>query len=153
MVVSHLLWWRVLTMHQTCQCLLFQPIIQIFGSPDGSGPDLDGMGNRSTDAHCKCLRDMLGLCVRGLTNFENHVKTISDAVCLLTSRITNVEQIVSALSAKKVAFTEMEQNISTLTARMCKFETSAFSGSSASSLARSWPSPGQVDGSTAAGVP
>ena len=122
-----------------------------FGSPNGSGPDLDGMGNRSSDAQFKDLRDMLGPLVRGFTDFENHVKTISNAVGLLTSRITCVEQIVSAPSAKMVAFAEMEQNVSTLTAGMCKFETSALSDSGASGSSRSWLSLEQVDGSTAAG--
>ena len=35
-----------------------------FGSPDGSGPDLDGVGSRSYDAQFKKLRDMLGPLVR-----------------------------------------------------------------------------------------
>ena len=46
---------------------------------------------------------------------------------------------------------EMEQNFSTLTARMCKVETHAASASHVSGSARSWPSREQVDGSTAAG--
>ena len=47
--------------------------------------------------------------------------------------------------------TEMEQNFSTLTARVCKVETYAASASNVSGSARSWPSGEQVDGSTAAG--
>ena len=47
--------------------------------------------------------------------------------------------------------TEMEQNFSALTARMCKFETYAASASNVSGSARSWPTLEQVDGSTAAG--
>ena len=31
-----------------------------FGSPKGSGPDLDGVGHRSHDAQFKELRDVLG---------------------------------------------------------------------------------------------
>ena len=46
--------------------------------------------------------------------------------------------------------TEMEQNFSALTARMCKIETNAASASGVAGSARSWPSPGQVDGSTVA---
>ena len=46
--------------------------------------------------------------------------------------------------------TKMEQNFSTLTARMCKVETYAASASNVSGSARSWPSGEQVDGSTAA---
>ena len=45
----------------------------------------------------------------------------------------------------------MEQNFSTLTARLCKVETYAASASNVSGSARSWPSLEQVDGSTAAG--
>ena len=40
---SHLLPWRVLTMDQTCQSPV-QLTSSNFGSPNGSGPDLDGMG-------------------------------------------------------------------------------------------------------------
>ena len=112
-------------MHQTCQCLLYQPILQIFGSSSGSSPDFDGMGHRSTYAQLKELREMLGPLVREFTDFENHVTTIRNAVGLLTSRITTVEQIVSVFSAKMVAFTGMDQNFSTLTAHMCKVETFA----------------------------
>ena len=124
-VVSHLFSWRVLTMDQTCQYLLNQSLLRCF-SPNGSGPDLD---HHSYDAHFKELRDMLVPLVRGVTDFENHVKTISDSVCLVTSRITNVEQVVSALSARMVAFTKMEHNFSALAARVCKIETNVNSAS------------------------
>ena len=62
-------------------------------------------------------------------------------------RITNMEQIVSTLSTKMVAFTDMEQNFSALAARMCKVDTCPASASSVSgSPAGSWPLPGQIDG-------
>ena len=70
------------------------------GSPDGSGPDLDGMGHRSIDAQFKELRDILLPLARGFADFDNHFKTISDAVGAVTSRITSVEQTVNALVAK-----------------------------------------------------
>ena len=83
------------------------------GSPDGSRPDVDGMG--SCDAQFKELRDMLLPLVRRFADFvDNHVKTISDAVVLVTSRMTNVEPIVNTLSAKMVSFAEVEQNVSSL---------------------------------------
>ena len=82
---------------------------------------------------------------------KGHIQTITNTVVLLTSSITNIEQIVSTFSTKMVAFPEVDQNFSVLTARMFKVETCAASASSVSSSARSWPSPGQVDGSTAAG--
>ena len=47
--------------------------------------------------------------------------------------------------------TEMEQNFSALTARMCKIETGVASASNVSGSARSWPSLEQIDGCTAAG--
>ena len=47
--------------------------------------------------------------------------------------------------------TEMKQNVSTLSARLCKVETCAASASNVSGSARSWPSLELVDGSTAAG--
>ena len=73
----------------------------------------------------KEFREMSGPLVRSVTNFEIHVQTISNSVGLLTSRINNVEQIVNTLSAGMVTFTEMEQNFSALTARMCKVETAS----------------------------
>ena len=119
-VVSRLLSWRVLKMHQTCQCPIYQSLLRIVGSPDGSSPDLDGVGSRPYDAQFQELPDMLGPLVQGLTDFENHVRTVSDAVGLLTSGITNVEQVVSTLCAKMVSFTEMEQNVSQLPHTDCQ---------------------------------
>ena len=49
-----------------------------------------------------------------------------------------------------IGLTEMEQNFSALTARMCKFETYAASASNVSGSARYWPTFEQVDGSAAA---
>ena len=90
--------------------------------------------------------------VRGFADFfANHVKTISDAVVLVTSRMTNVEQIVNTLSAKMFSFAEVEQNVSSLTTRMCNSKTNIASASSVPGSARSWPSPGQVDGSAVTG--
>ena len=63
-----------------------------FGSPNGSGPDLDGTVHHAYDAQFKELRDMLVPLVRGFRDFENHVKTIGEVVGLVTSRVTNVEQ-------------------------------------------------------------
>ena len=58
--------------------------------------------------------------------------------------------ITKTLEDFATRLTEMEQNFSTLTARMCKVETYAASASIVSGSARSWPSGEQVDGSTAA---
>ena len=85
-----------------------------YGSPYGSGPDLDGMGHRSIDAQFKELRDILLPLARAFADFDNHVKTISEAVAVVTSRITSVEQTVNALVAKMALFTALEQNVNTL---------------------------------------
>ena len=68
---------------------------------------------------------------------------------LLTSRITNIEQIVSTFATKMAAFAEMEQNVISLTTRICKIEAGATSASGGSSSASSWNLLGQSDGSTA----
>ena len=112
------------------------------GSPQGSGPDLDGMGHRSSfDAQFKELRDILLPLARGFAEFDNHVKTISDAVGAVTSRITSVEQNVSTLT----------ENVSSLTARICQIEVNATSVSGGSGSANSWNLLGHWDGSTATG--
>ena len=59
--------------------------------------------------------------------------------------------IAKTLGDFATRLTEMEQNFSTLTARLCKVETYAASASNISGSARSWPSLEQVEGSTAAG--
>ena len=42
-----------------------------YGSPNGSGPDLDGMGHHSLDAQFKELRDTLSPLARGFADFDN----------------------------------------------------------------------------------
>ena len=93
------------------------PLSSNVGSPHGSGHDLDGMGHRSIDAQFKELRDILLPLTRGFADFDKHVKTLSEAVGMVTSRIASVEQTVNALSAKMAMFAEMEQNFNKLTAR------------------------------------
>ena len=127
------------------------PLSSNVGSPNGSGHDLDLMGHRSIDAQFKELRDILLPLARGFADFDNHVKTLSEAVGMVTSRIASVEQTVNALSAKIAMFAEMDRNFNHLTARMCKVETYAASTSNVSRSARSWPSVEQDNGSTAAG--
>ena len=82
-----------------------------YGSPNGSDPDFDGTGHRSIDDQFKELRDILLPLARGFADFEIHVKTLSEAVGMVTSRITSVEQSVNALSAKMALFAAMEQNV------------------------------------------
>ena len=42
-----------------------------FGSPNGSGPDLDGMAHHSYDAQFKEVRDILSPLVQGLKTWTN----------------------------------------------------------------------------------
>ena len=97
-----------------------------YGSPNGSVPDLDGMGHRSIDAQFQELRDILLPLARGCEDFDNNVKK---AVRIVTTRIASVEQTVNALFAKMASFAALEQNVSTLTqnvssltALVCKIE-------------------------------
>ena len=115
------------------------------GSPDVSGTDLDEMGHRSIDAQFKEFRNISLPLGRGFADFDNHVKTLSETVGMVISRIASVEQTVNALSAKMASFAALEQKVSTLTedvssltARICKFETNATGVSSGSNSARSW---------------
>ena len=128
----HELFWFCLVQVSTTQCCSFPPVLMAsihdgsdvsispvlgtssnYGSPYGSGPDLDGMGHRSIDAQFKELRDILLPLARGFADFDNHVKTISEAVEVVTSRLTSVEQTVDALVAKMALFTALEQNVNT----------------------------------------
>ena len=127
------------------------PLSSNVGSPNGSGHDLDGMGHRSIDAQFKELQDILPPLGRGFADFDNHVKTLSEAVGVVTSRIASVEQTVNALSAKMAMFAAMEQDVSTLTARLCKIEGDVVTASSVSGSATSWNVLGQNDGSSATG--
>ena len=52
------------------------------------------------DAQFNELRDMLSPLGRGFADFDNNVRTISEAVGAVTSRITSVELTVNALVAK-----------------------------------------------------
>ena len=56
------------------------PLSSNVGSPNGSGHDLDGMGHRSIDAQFKELRNMLLPLARGFADFDNHIKTLSEAL-------------------------------------------------------------------------
>ena len=69
-----------------------------YGFPNGYGLDLDGMGHRSIDAQFKELREILLPLARGLADSDNHVKINSEAVEIVTSRITSVEQTVNSLT-------------------------------------------------------
>ena len=77
-------------------------------SSDVSIFELDGMDHHSIDAQFKELRNILLPLARGFAEFDNHVKTVSEAVGVVTSRIASVEMTVHALVVKMVLFTALE---------------------------------------------
>ena len=81
-----------------------------------------------------------------------HFATQIAKILTLTNCMTRMDsQNTKTLGDFATRLTEMEQNFSALTARMCQVETYVASVSNVSGSARSWPSVEQVDGSTAAG--
>ena len=81
-----------------------------------------------------------------------HFETQIAQIPALTTWMSRVDShITKTLGDFATRLAEMEQNVSTLTARMCKVETYAASASNVTCSARSWPSLEQVDGSIAAG--
>ena len=120
------------------------PLSWNVGSPHGSGSDLDGMGTRSGNT----MDEKLGALLAKFVHFETQIAQIP----ALTTWMSRMEShITKTLGDFATRLTEMEQNFSTLTARLCKVETYATSASIVTGSARSWPSLEQVDGSTAAG--
>ena len=139
LVVSHLISWQVLMMGPMCLSLLCLVLLRIMvllmvlalilmqwviAQPMHS--------SKSSEIFCYPL-------ARGFADFDSHVKTLSGAVGMVTSRIASVEQTVNAFSAKMASFAALEQNASTLTenvnsltARICKIEKNATSASSGS---------------------
>ena len=110
----------------------------------GSGSDLDGMGTRSrstTDEKPQCLS--FKFCTLRNADRANSCSHDLDVSYGFTYHEKHLD------FATRLA--EMEQNFSTLIARLCKVETHAASASNVSgSPGESWPSLEQVDGSTAA---
>ena len=119
-----------------------------YGSPHGSGPDLDGIGHRSIDVRFKELRECSLPLARGFADFDKQVKSISEAVDIVTSRIS-FEQTVNAPCAKVAQFAAMEENVNSLTARKCQIEANATFASSRSGSTSSWNVLRHSGGSTA----
>ena len=113
-----------------------------FGSPNGSGSDLDGMGTRSGST----TDEMLDALLSKFAHFETQIAQIPTLTNWMSRMDSHITKTLGDFAARR---TEMEQNFSTLKAHMCKVETCAASNVSGSS--RSWPSVEQVDCSTAAG--
>ena len=120
------------------------PLSSNVGSPHGSGHDLDGMGTRSGNT----LDDKLDALLSKFAQFETQIAQIPALTTWMSRMDSQISKTLGDFATRR---SEMEQNFSALTARMCKFETYAASASNVSSSARSWPTLEQVDGSTAAG--
>ena len=114
-----------------------------FGSLRGSGSDLDGVGTRCGSTTGEKLDALLSKFV----HFEAQIAQIP-ALTTCMSRMDS--HITKTLVDFATRLAELEQNLCTFTARLCKVETYAASASNVSGSARSWPSLEQVDGSTAA---
>ena len=114
------------------------------GSPNGSGSDFDGMGTRSGSTTDEKLDALLSKFV--------HFETQLAHFLALTNWMSRVDShIMKTLGDFATRLAEMEQNFSTLTARLRKVETYAASASNVSGSARSWPTLEEVDCSTATG--
>ena len=115
-----------------------------FDSSTRAGSDLNGTGTRpgiTTDEKLDALHSKFA-------QFKEQMAQIP----ALTNWMSRMDsQISKTCEDFTTRITEMEQNFSNLTARVCKVETYAASASNVSGSARSWSSVEQVDGSTAAG--
>ena len=114
-----------------------------FGFPNGSGSDLDGMGTRLGITEDEKLDAILSKFVHCEAQLAQ-ILTLSNWMSRVESHVTNT------LGGFAARLTEMEQNFSAFTARMCKIETGVTSASSVSGYpSGSGPLPGQIDSSTA----
>ena len=120
------------------------PLSWNVGSPHGSGHDLDGMGTRSGNT----MDDKLDALLSKFVHFETQIAQIPALMAWMCRMDSHISKTLGVFATR---LTEMEQNFSALTARVCKFETYAASASNVSGPARSWPTLEQVDGSTAGG--
>ena len=111
-----------------------------FGSPEGSSLHLE-LGNRHNAMDNRehkifaLLEKILAPLMQNMSNFDSLVHTLSQSVGTLTTMFTSVEQNVSSLAARVPALEAVSVS------------TSSVSGSPAGS----WPFPGQLDGSTTTG--
>ena len=119
------------------------PFSSNVGSPHGSGHDLDGMGTHSRSTTDEKLDAFLSKFV----HFEAQIAQIPALTTWMSRMDSHITKTLGDFASR---LTEMEQNFSAITARMCKFETRAASASNVSGSARSWPTLEHVDGSTAA---
>ena len=93
-------------------------------------------------------RQKLDALLSKFVHFETQIAQIPALTAWMSGMDSHITKTLGDFATR---LAEMEQNISTLTARLCKVETYAASASNVSGSARSWPSLEQVDGNTAAG--
>ena len=157
-VLLHLFSWQVLMMGPMCLSLLCLVPFSNCGSPNGSGPDLDGMGHRSIDAQFKVLRYVC--CYHSRVDSQILTTTSRPSVkpCVWLPPelpVLNRPSMPSLPRWRRLQHwnraSALLQNLSSLTARICKIETDATSLSSGSDSARSWNILGHSNSSTAAG--
>ena len=120
------------------------PLSSNVGSPHGSGHDFDGMGTRSGSN----LDEKLDALLSKFVHFEAQIAQIPALTTWMSRMDLHISKTLGDFAGR---LSEMEQNFSAITARMCKFETYAASASNVSGSAKSWPTLEHVDGSTAAG--
>ena len=94
------------------------------------------------------LDEKLDALLSKFVQFETQIAQIPALTAWMSRMDSHISKTLGDFATR---LSEMEQNFSALTARMCKFETNAASASNVSGSARSWPTLEQVDGSTAAG--
>ena len=119
-----------------------QDLSSNFGSPDGSVPDLERVGVRSTSSMEERFEAILA------RNFRS-----SKYISVRWHRFPRPHGDSPDSKQYLVAHTISGncQAVGSLAARVSALEAGAASASSVSGSAGSWPLPGQVDGSTAAG--
>ena len=154
--VSHLFSWQVLMLGPMCRsllCLVTLRILVLLVVPvviSAEWVTAQLMHNaKSSDIYCYPSR------------VDSQISTTTSRPSVKPWELSppeNVEQIVNTLVAEMALFAAMQQNVSTLaqnvsslTARMCKIFTNATSASGGSGSASSWNVLGHGDGSTATG--
>ena len=92
------------------------PLSSNVGSPHGSGHDLDKMGTRSGNT----LDEKLDALLSKFVHFETQIAQIPALTTWMSRMDSHISKTLGDFATR---LTEMEQNFSALTARMCKFET------------------------------
>ena len=100
------------------------------------------MGTRSGNT----MDEKLGAFLSKFVHFETQIAQIPALTTWMSGMDSHITKTLGDFATR---LTEMEQNFSTLTARLCKVEPYATSASNVTGSARSWPSLEQDDGSTA----